>query len=296
MFTTFFKESRMKRFFVVALVGLFLTSVASAQVLFDAPIPGEKVDKPLNLTVGLDVTNAYYLHGVLQERTGVEIQPWAVASYNFFQDKPGLINGVTVYGGIWNDVTTADTNFNGSWFEATLVAGINVNIAKNISLGLAYQSHTSPNDAFETCQEVVGTLAINDFDLWKDTALAKIPGFKGFQPFIQVGYVMDGTTGIPNCDGTWLEAGVRPSFDLPIKNLTLSFPVVVGFGLNDYYGAGTNDSYGFVRFGPEFVYPLTKNIDLTAGVQFMFLGDDTKALNKGDDFAIIGRTGIVFKF
>jgi hypothetical protein len=80
--------------------------------------------------------------------------------------------------------------------------------------------------------------------------------------------------------------------------------LTVGLSLSDYYefGAGSDDTFGYFSGGvtlsvplafipPEFGKWLVK-----AGVTFLYLGDNLKAVNDGDQTQVIGTVGLAFTY
>src|SRR5688572_14702073 len=68
----------------------------------------------------LDVTNAYYFRGILQEREGVILQPWLELYANLYSADDGLVRDVTVGAGIWNSFhseRTGSTSERSWWYE-----------------------------------------------------------------------------------------------------------------------------------------------------------------------------------
>ena len=57
----------------------------------------------------LDVTNAYFFRGILQEREGVQIQPWTELYFNLFSAEDGFIRDVTIGGGLWTSFQSERT-------------------------------------------------------------------------------------------------------------------------------------------------------------------------------------------
>jgi hypothetical protein len=205
-----------------------------------------------------------------------------------------VVNGLSVFGGVWNDVSINDsTGGNGnSWYETTYMAGTYVNILENFDFGIWYEGHVSPSNTFRTSNEIVYSLSANDSSLWKGSLFARLPGFDGLKPFVEVGEELSHRAG---SRGEWVEAGIRPSFDLPVKNLSVVFPIVVGTGFDNYYGIRSNANLQYVQCGPVFIYNISRNVDLVAGVQGLFLEHQAKESDQSR-FELIGNVGLRFKF
>src|SRR5512134_732650 len=112
----------------------------------------------------VDVTNAYYFRGILQEREGVQIQPWTELYYSLYSadDENAFLQSVTVGGGTWlsfqSERTLAEED--PSWlYEADYYPLVSLGFAGGVSLTTVYYFYTSPNGAFTTVQELNMKLA-----------------------------------------------------------------------------------------------------------------------------------------
>ncbi len=86
----------------------------------------------------------------------------------------------------------------------------------------------------------------------------------------------------------------------------MSFPTAVGLSLDDYYddGAGDDDTFGFFQTGFTFAMPLgfippsAGSWQASAGVQFLWLGNNAAALNEhvNDHFEVIFHGGVSVTF
>ena len=83
----------------------------------------------------------------------------------------------------------------------------------------------------------------------------------------------------------------------------MSVPITVGLSLDDYYeGPSSNDAFGYLDIGLDAAVPLPfmgtrfGSWELSAGVHVLFLGDNTQAINRGDDFEVLGSIGFSVSF
>jgi hypothetical protein len=76
-----------------------------------------------------------------------------------------------------------------------------------------------------------------------------------------------------------------------------------GFSVKDYYTVnGKNQTFGYFSGGPLFTVPLTfipadfGSWALRAGVQFLVLNSNLKAVNTDDSFVPIGNVGLTLTY
>lgn len=191
----------------------------------------------------------------------------------------------------------ADGRLIEDWYESDLYAGVTLTRGK-LSLTTSYTFLTSPSDAFQEVQELGFTLALDDSEWLKAWALKPYATLA-----IETG--SNGSDGPDLDNGTYLELGIAPgfSFDIGRTPVTLTFPVSVGLSLADYYqdAAGEDDTFGFAQAGVKASVPLGEpgrfgTWTLNAGVSVLFLGDNTKAFNTGDDTEVVGMIGLQWNF
>jgi hypothetical protein len=153
-----------------------------------------------------------------------------------------------------------------------------------------FTSYTSPADSFSTVHELAGVLAIDDsgsaFPLSPKVVLA----------FELSDAQADGGAN----KGTYLELGIRPSVKLAEK-LSLAVPVKAGFSLKDYYeGPFGSDRFGFFDTGLVASVPLVSGkggaLEVHGGVDFLWLGDNTRFLNGDEGFRPVGLFGFTFTY
>lgn len=263
----------------------------------------------VSFSLGVDFTTNYLFRGINQEDSGFIAQPWFEATFELCEGGD-LIKDISLTAGIWNSFhenhTFATPNGTGpdSWYESDIYAGLNFGIGDQWAGGIQYVSYTSPNDAFDTIQEIIFSLAFDDGSCWAQHD--NLPaGFEGLQPYIVIGVEVQNTAFGPD-EGVYLELGIEPSF-LLIDNadhpVTLSIPLAVGLGISDYYETATDDDdFGFVDLGFVFGVPIGCIPDdygqwgLSAGVHVFFLGDNTELANNGDDVQIVGTVGITMDY
>lgn len=266
--------------------------------------PSASVEEPTksaySLQLNLDYTTAYFYHGIIQEDSGLILQPAAKLTVNLHEQGDFKIDG---YLGTWNSFHSQKTNaqtqgdFTEYWYESDLLGGIAITMGK-FSLATQYVFLTSPSDAYETVQELDFTLSFDDSELLGKFAL---------RPYallaIETG--ADASDGANSPTGTYLELGVGPgfSFDAGKTPVTITFPASVGLSLHDYYqnAEGENDVFGFFQIGAKASIPLPfaerfGKWTLNAGIYGIFLGDNTTEYNGGTGEQAIATLGLQLNF
>ncbi len=252
------------------------TGPAAAPPAAEASAPAKRY----TITTGVDLTSAYLFRGIRQHSGGTIAQPFADLGFP-------LGSGVTANVGGWNSVhsTAAD----GNWYEADYYGAVTFT-AGRLKPGLLYTSYTSPADSFATVQELAGVLAVDDsanpFPLSPKIVLA-----------FELG---DGQADGGANKGTYLELGVRPAVKLAPK-VTLSIPVKTGLSVNNYYeGANGDEHFGFFDTGLQLSVPVLSGkggtLEVHGGIDFLWLGDNLKALNGNDGFKPISLIGFTFTY
>jgi hypothetical protein len=232
-----------------SLLALLLAAPALAQDEDTSPISG---------IVQLDVTNAYYFRGILQEREGVILQPWAELYFNLYSSEDGFIRDVTIGAGAWNSFHSERT-FAGStdggdqnqwWYELDAYPLISIDFAGGLSLLHVYYFYTSPNDAFTTVQEANFKLS------WDDS---EVLGAFSVQPWVNIAWETVNTSYGPQ-EGYGLQLGIAPTlYAAEDESFVLTLPAEAGFSLEDYYEGsnGENHTFGYANVGLALAIPLT---------------------------------------
>ena len=262
-----------------------------------APAPAELAN-PFHIQINLDFTNAYFYRGILQQDHGLITQPAAKLTIDVL-DHDGW--SVDAFLGTWNSFGrnggSNTNNIVSDWYESDLVAGFAITKDK-FSLTTSYIFLTSPADAFATVQELDFALGFDDSE-----ALGKF----ALHPYALLA-IETSSVGSDGADpGIYLELGVAPgfSFNLGKTPVAVSFPVVLGLSLDDYYqdagGTGDDSTFGFVQAGAKVAVPLPfgerfGQWTLNAGVAGMYLGDNLAEVNGDDNFEVIGTIGLQWNF
>lgn len=281
--------------FVVG-AALLAFDVAAAQDSERAP--GETQGPRVESSIGVDVTNQYFFRGILQEDEGAIAQPWV----DFvFPLREGDNTSWFLNVGMWNSLHDGPTGSGGAGmtmhYELDVYAGIGVNFSRNWSSSVSYVVLSSPNSAFGTVEEIDFSISFDDASLFGGES----SGFSGVQPSVIVAWELhgqsDGGRGGGD-EGIFLGVGIEPAFGLfddSNQPVSVSFPVVAGFSLKDYYEdvTGNDDSFGFAQGGVSLSTPLNfvparlGNWTVSGGVAILFLGDTLQEINGADDSEVI---------
>ena len=102
--------------------------------------------------------------------------------------------------------------------------------------------------------------------------------------------------------GIYMGIGLAPGYTFFADSsfpVNISAPMTFGFSLKDYYTVnGQNQTFGYFSGGPLITLPLKfipdtfGNWSLKAGVQFLVLNSNLKAVNTNDGFVPIGSVGL----
>ena len=245
-----------------------------------APAEASAPAKIYTVTTGLDFTSAYLFRGIPQESGGAIGQPYGDIAFAFK-------HGITADVGTWNSIhSTADL---GNWYESDFFGSLTFTAGK-LKPGLLYTSYTSPADRFSTVQELAGTLVVDD-------SKSSFP----LAPKIVLAFELgDGEADGGQNKGTYLELGIKPGVKLAPK-ATLYIPVKTGLSVNHYYEGPTGDNkFGYFDLGAQLSVPAISGkggaLEVHGGIDFMWLGDNMKLLNSGDNFKPVATIGMTFTY
>ena len=202
----------------------------------------------------VDFTNAYYFRGILQERDSFIAQPWGELYYSLFQSEDGPIRDVSIGGGVWSSFHTEETGATQnpkSLYETDWYPIVSVELPQSLSLTTIYYFYTSPNDAWESVQELNFKLAWDDSETLGRFAL---------QPWINLAIETHKTSFGPH-KGEGFQMGIAPTlYEIPIEHypVTLTAPVELGLALDEYYERddGHESTFGYLSFGMAASFPL----------------------------------------
>lgn len=261
----------------------------------------------VSVSAGVDFTTEYFFRGIYQgpgNDEGIIIQPYLDLGF-------AINDTFSVYVGTWNSLITSDDDLGAApggggddgWYEADWYAGVSIALPANFTLDVAYVVLYGPSGGEIFAEEVDITLAYDDSEMWG--------GDFALNPYVMLAIETDGGSdgfAIGDDEGIYLELGIEPSFEIVSGGdypITLSIPVTVGIGIEDYYnlsGSG-GDGLGFVDVGLVFSVPLSfipsdfGSWSAHAGIHFLYLGSEAVHFDeKSDDFHYIGTFGFGFEY
>lgn len=262
--------------------------------------PAKPNQSKLTLSAGIDFTTAYFFRGILQERNGFIMQPYATLGFSLYEGD-GLIRSWGASVNTWNsfqtDKTLASGSGPGNWYESDINVATSVGLAGGLTMGGTYTAYTYPNGAYPTVQELSLGLGFNDTE-WL--------GAFALQPSLLFAFEVDNTALGAN-EGVYMQIGAKPSYTLfsdAKYPLTLGLPLNVGLSLSDYYEGpdGKDETFGFFQFGLvgsiplAFIPPTYGSWAAAAEIDVYVLGDNLSAYNFDDDVYPVGRLGLSMAF
>jgi hypothetical protein len=258
----------------------------------------------LSLTGGFDMPTAYFFRGIRQEDDDFILQPYGELTFKLYEGE-GAFNALTLTPGIWNSLHWGPTGEDGptttgprAWYESDIYVRLAATFFEVLTPSVTYTLYTSPNSFFSTIQEVGFGLNVAD---------GKFLGPFALNPSILLAFEVSGQADAGRNEGTYLQLGVAPGVTLLEKTaypLTITFPLVLGLSLDDYYefGTGSDDTFGFFQGGVSLSVPLAfipasfGAWTAKASVAVLTLGDNLKRVNNRDSTEVIGTFGIAFSY
>jgi hypothetical protein len=207
----------------------------------------------------------------------------------------GVLRDLTLTVGSQNglaDQVQSTQSENEWWYESNNFAGLAARLDEDWLLGLTYTIYTSPNDVSPTFQEV----ALAGRYTGRLFGLALGPQLKVVVPVDREDAAFK--------TGFYTELSLAPSLSPFGSVMTLSFPLTVGVGLDDYYGPGSGASaFGAAgvtaSFPLRFMPPGYGSWTFSVGGEAVLRDDDIRRLSRfdGDDSVIfIGHAAITVTY
>jgi hypothetical protein len=304
-----YSGSRLGAILAMVVAGGALASHAGAQD--QGPNTGA-----ISLEVTADLYSEYWFRGIPQEDQGVIFQPGLTVTATLVDNDDWSL---ALYGGTWNSLHSGPSGTGGgisSFYENDWYFGGTVGIGP-IWFDASYVVLYGPSAGRIFAEEVDLSAGFDDGDLWGEDFL---PGWTGLQPYVLVAIETDGASDAGgataiNEEGVYLELGIEPGFtaiqsaSYPVD---VSFPVTVGWGLEDYYEhpgvsgtANDDEDFGFVSAGAHASMPLALipaefgAWSIGGGVDFIWLNADYIDATMGTDydaFRIVGSVGITLEY
>jgi hypothetical protein len=262
---------------------LALAAVSAPQAFAQAPNSGS-----VSFSSALDVLpgSTYVFRGIVQE-ADPKVTLWPTGTLNLaLASGDGAVKSFGANFGVWHSLHTgssgSDIEDQSMHYEEDFYAGVSLGFAQDTSLGITYTAYTSPNGIFGTTHELAFRFGVANM----------------IAPYVTVAQELSGgADGGPN-EGTYLEVGVGPTWELAGGKASVTVPVKLGMSLKDYYELeGEDNKFGFFDVGVAFTVPLSGIPEsfgawnFHAGVDFFALGDTNEAFNGGDSGKVTGLFG-----
>jgi hypothetical protein len=255
----------------VAMLVTIAAGSASAQAA--DPNPGA-----VTVTTAVDFPSVYFFRGIRQEADPA-LTMFAAGDLGIALFTTSGGQSVSVNFGVWNSLHTGSSGTGAapikkpSHYEEDFYAMLNLGVGHGVTVSPFYTAYTSPNGSFGTVKELA----------------VKFAHASKYAPYGIVAFELSGQADGGNDEGTYLELGVAPSWPVGSKGATVGIPVKLGLSLKDYYElAGEDEKFGYIDVGVLLTMPFTSAPtkyglwNVHAGVNFLGLGDATKAFNAPD--------------
>lgn len=257
----------------------------------------------VSLSAGMDWTTAYFFRGILQEDSGLILQPYGEIGFTLFEGTPQLGN-VALTIGLWNSLHEGPTGTGGAtsdprvWYEADFYTKVGWSFAEHFNAAILYTAYMSPNSSFSTVEELALSLGFDD---------SSFLGPFSVQPSVLLAWEVAGQADGGDHRGIYLQLGLTPTYTFAEKSrypVTLSLPLLVGLSLDDYYefGTGDDDTFGYFQGGVSASVPLAfipaayGAWSVRGAVTVLVLGDNLRAVNNDDRTQVIGTLGVAFSY
>jgi len=269
---------------VVCVLCLSFATSARAQ----SPEASNPNSGSLHFTGGTDDASAYIFRGFVQEQAPkLTVFPYGDVAVALTSGD-GLVRSTVVNVGVWNSLNTGASGAEGpsghTHYEEDFYARVNWLFRGGIAVGGGYMARTSPNNMFDTQQEIQLKIARTD----------RLNPYA----FLATELTVAGQADNGLHKGTYLELGGVPNFAVGRK-ARLAIPVKAGFSVHDYYElAGTDHKFGFFDVGALLTVPLRAiparfgAWNVHGGAEIYLLGDTTRAANDGERSKPVGSIGV----
>lgn len=208
--------------------------------------------------VEIAVADKYIYNGYVIQDEGPIVQPYLELAEEFYTGS-GLVTGASATFSFFTSLQSRDDGMPntappGRWlYEMQIRAGLEVELAKQLTISLSYLRYESPIDAYQGSNALELTLTWDDND---------IPGWFALRPHVTWLGALPLGWNAGEGDGNYFEVGVAPSTTLASPSrypITFTFPINVGFGDDTYY---PGDAFGYA------------SISIAASVPLAFLPED----------------------
>ena len=239
--------------------------------------------------LGINAATAYINRGVVQNRHGLNFQPYANLSLKAHEGD-GFIDKVAFHLGFWSNFTDANSRMgnNKVWSEFDLIPGVSLGMGKFTLTESLQLSHFPSNPALRNFRGLQSRLSYDDSDLLG--ALALHPTLTHFAS-------LSGTPGFGmGAGGHYWHLGVAPSIGL--GPVTLSVPLGWALTSGDFYTTGRN-GFAYTSAGLEARYNLpfaTEAGHWTANASLIYYNFDASTTGNPSNNDVVGSVGIGVAF
>jgi hypothetical protein len=253
---------------------------------------------------GVDVPTAYFFRGIRQSDGGWIFQPYAELGFKLYEGSETFGN-LAVALGSWNSlqggpvgVKSPDASEPKAWYESDFYFRVSAKFFENFTGQILYTAYMSPDNLFNTVQEIAFGLSYDD---------SKLLGPFALNPSVLFAKEVQGQADAGAHKGMYLQLGVTPGYTFDPKStypITFTVPFLLGLSVKDYYefGTGDNPTFGYTNLGLAvsvplaFIPPSFGTWTAKASMNWLYLGETLKTVNNGDRNQIIGTLGIAFSY
>jgi hypothetical protein len=253
----------------------------------------------ISLLLGVDWASAYYFRGIVNTQNGGNnAQPYGEVGIRLLENL-GPLTSLTLAPGVWNNFhygggTVEEPSDPKFYYEVDLYLKLSATWWEVFTTSVTYTYYISPNDSFTSYADVGLGFALSD---------SKWLGGFALNPSLLFAFETTGEAlTADGKKGIYMGIGLAPGytfFEGTKYPLNISAPMTFGFSVKDYYTVnGGNQTFGYFSGGPlftlglKFIPPAYGSWALKAGVQFLVLNSNLKAVNGGDGFVPIGTVGL----
>lgn len=272
-----------------------LLACTAAVPAFAQDAPGAVNTGALSFSAGADIVSTYFFRGIENDDSGFIVQPWAEVS-------TVIGDNIDLTLGTWSSVTSNNPGAGGGsfsrFFETDLYASLGTALTDELYGSITYTGFFSPSQAFETIEEISIRVDYDDSAALGDWA---------FSPYSFIAFELRDENPGGGENVYWEIGGAFgapfiESEDLPVE---LSFPVVIGLSLDNFYvdeGGGGNEFFGFLLVGAAASTPLDfipadyGTWTATAGIDILFLNGDVGLTDSGSDVEVVGKLGFGLEY
>jgi hypothetical protein len=291
----------------VAAVAVSLALATGAAAAEEAK-PAEKGPNTgaVSVLMGMDWTTDYYFRGILQSDEGWILQPYGEITFKLLENM-GALNTLGLSIGSWNSLHGGPSGIEGGsasvdpkmWYESDFYVRVGSTIFEDVSTAIIYTAYMSPNDRFQTVQELAVSAAYND---------SKLLGAFALNPNALLAFEVKGQADAGAHRGVYLQFGIAPGLTVLDKTdypIALSVPLNFAFSLSNYYEFDTGDDDGFgwwsvglnAAMPLKFIPPRFGSWQVKGSFTMLRLeGDNLRAVNNNDSPEFIAALGRAFTY